>query len=156
LAHEDAGSCELTQEEDVKLFLNGDSQVFHGILQQVNEPICDDFLPEDQILHSTLFHEKEMVAMFNDPEHHKLEHRVVMDVVKPQDHMFFQDPFVELLDSFNGGVCYVMSIWSQELMKLVVTDLKIDSAAQGRKEGFGSHWHHIGFRGPCGWSLLVV
>jgi hypothetical protein len=119
LAHEDTGSCELTQEEDVNLFLNGDSQVFHEILQHVNEPICDDFLPEEQILDSALFHEKEMVAMFNDPEHHKPEHKIVMDVVKPQDHMFFQDPFAELVDSFNGGICYVRNIWSQELMKVL-------------------------------------
>jgi hypothetical protein len=64
-----------------------------------------------------LFHEKDMVAMFNDPEHHESEHRVVMDVLKPQFDMFFQDPFADLLDSFNGGICYVMNIWSQELMK---------------------------------------
>jgi hypothetical protein len=56
-------------------------------------------------------------AMFNDPEHHKSEHRVVVEVLKPQYDMFFQDPFVDLLDSFNGGICYVMNIWSQELMK---------------------------------------
>jgi hypothetical protein len=93
-------------------------QVFHGILQQVNEPVYDDFLPEDQIVDSALFHEKDMVAMFNDPEHHESEHRVVMDVLKPQYDMFFQDPFADLLYSFNGGVCYVMNVWSQELMKV--------------------------------------
>jgi hypothetical protein len=86
LAHKDAGSCELTQEED-------------------------------QILDSALFHEKDMAAMFNDPEHHESEHRVVMDVLKPQYDMFFQDPFADLLDSFNGGICSVMNVWSQELMK---------------------------------------
>ena len=53
----------------------------------------------------------------NDPEHYKSEHRVVLDVLKPQDDIFFQDPFADLLDSFNGGVCYVMDILSQESMK---------------------------------------
>jgi hypothetical protein len=33
--------------------------------------------------------------------------------------MFFQDPFAELVDSFNGGICYVGNIWSQELMKVL-------------------------------------
>jgi hypothetical protein len=103
--------------EEVNLFLNGDSHLFHGTLQQVSEPVYNDFLPEGHILDSILFHEKYMVAMFNDPEHHESEHRVVMDVLKPQYDMFFQDPFAEILDSFNGGVCYVMSIWSQELME---------------------------------------
>ena len=119
LAHEDTGSCELTQEQDVNLVLNGDSQVFHEILQHVNEPICDDFLPEEQILDSTLLHEKEIVAMFYDPEHHKPEHQIVMDVVEPRDHMFFQDPFAEMIDSFKGGICYVGTIWSQELIKVL-------------------------------------
>ena len=50
---------------------------------------------------------KDMAAMFNDLEHHKSEHRVVLGVLKPQDNIFFQDPFVDLLDSFNGGICYV-------------------------------------------------
>ena len=59
------------------------------------------------------------MATSNDPEHHKPEHKIVMDVVKPQDHMFFQDPFAELVDSFNGGICYVGNIWSQELMKVL-------------------------------------
>jgi len=103
--------------KNVNLFLNGDSHLFHGTLQQVSEPVYDDFLPEDQILDSSLFHEKDMAAMFNDPEHHKSEHRVVLGVLKPQDGICFQDPFVDLLDSFNGGICYVMNVWSQELMK---------------------------------------
>jgi hypothetical protein len=59
-----------------------------------------------------LFHEKDMAAMFNDPENHESEHRVVMDVLKPEYDMFFQDPFAMLLDSFNGGICYVMNVWS--------------------------------------------
>jgi len=42
------------------------------------------------------------------------------------------------------------------IIENVVTDLKINSTAQRRKEDFRSHRHHIGFRGPCGWSLLVV
>jgi hypothetical protein len=103
--------------ENVNLFLNGDSHLFHGTLQQVSEPVYDDFLPEYKILDSALFHEEDMVAIFNDPEHHRSEHGVVLEVLKPQDDMFFQDPFADLLDSFNGGVCYVMNIWSQELMK---------------------------------------
>ena len=119
LDHEDTESCGLTQEEDGNLFLNDDNQVFHEILQQDNEPICDNFLPVDQTLDSALFHEKEMVAMFKDPEHHKPEHEIVTDIVKSQDHMFFQDPFAELVDSFNGGICYVGTIWSQELMKVL-------------------------------------
>jgi hypothetical protein len=94
LAHEDAGSCELTQEE-----------VFKSTVRYLDsEPIFVSM-------------KKDMAAMFNDPEHHKSEHRVVMDVLKPQYDMFFQDPFADLLDSFNGGICYVMNIWSQELMK---------------------------------------
>jgi hypothetical protein len=216
--------------ENVNLFLNDDSHVFDGTLQEVSEPIYDDFLPGDQLLDSVLFREKDMAAMFNDPEesllfenaldcdlqkydseinsmpeivtelpllersivdvprfcltddppelstepkydeysddyyiisveqlvvyfswrddgiqtrlchdfgdaieddlegcldilfendpeHYKSEHRVVLDVLKPQDHIFFRDPFVDLLDSFNGGVCYVMDILSQESMK---------------------------------------
>jgi hypothetical protein len=55
--------------------------------------------------------------MFNDLEHHRSEHGVVLGVLKPQDDMFFHDPFADLLDSFNGGICYVMNVWSQELMK---------------------------------------
>jgi hypothetical protein len=106
LSHSLGDECQTPSiSEEVNLFLNGDSHVFRGTLQ------------EDHILDSALFHEKDMVAMFNDPEHHESEHRVVMDVLKPQYDMFFQDPFAELLDSFNGGVCYVMNIWSQELMK---------------------------------------
>ena len=66
----------------------------------------------------------------SDPKHYKSEHRVVLDVLKPQDHIFFQDPFVDLLDSFNGGVCYVMDILSQELMK----GLKIHDHQQVRWE----------------------
>jgi hypothetical protein len=54
-----------------------------------------------------------MVAMFNDSEHHK----VVLGVLKSQDDIFFHDPFADLLDSFNGGIFYVMNVWSQELMK---------------------------------------
>jgi hypothetical protein len=57
------------------------------------------------------------ILFHNDPEHYKSEHRVVLDVLKPEDHIFFQDPFVDLLDSFNGAICYVMDIWSQESMK---------------------------------------
>jgi hypothetical protein len=53
----------------------------------------------------------------NDPEHYKSEHRVVLDVLKPQDHIFFQDPFADLLDLFNGGTRYVMDILSQESRK---------------------------------------
>jgi hypothetical protein len=51
----------------------------------------------------------------DDPEKNKLEHIVVFDeacYLKPQDHVFFHDPFADLLDSFNGGVCYVMDILS--------------------------------------------
>jgi hypothetical protein len=118
LSHSPGYECQISSiSENVNLFLNGDSHLFHGTLQQVSEPVYDDFLPEDQILDSALFHEKDMVAMFNDPEHHKSEHRVVLGVLKPQDDIFFQDPFADLLDSFNGGICYVMNVWSQELMK---------------------------------------
>ena len=56
----------------------------------------------------------------DDPEQNKLEHIVVFDescYLKPQDHAFFHDPFADLLDSFNGGVCYVMDILSQESRK---------------------------------------
>jgi hypothetical protein len=56
----------------------------------------------------------------DDPEKNKLEHAVVFDeacYLKPQDHAFFHDPFADLLDSFNGGVCYVMDILSQESRK---------------------------------------
>jgi hypothetical protein len=53
----------------------------------------------------------------NDPEHYKSEHRVVLDVLKTQDHIFFQDPFADLLDSFNGGTRYVMDILSRESRK---------------------------------------
>jgi hypothetical protein len=56
----------------------------------------------------------------DDPEQNKLEHTVVFDeacYLKPQDHAFFHDPFADLLDSFNGGVCYVMDILSQESRK---------------------------------------
>jgi hypothetical protein len=117
LSHSPRYECQTSSiSENVYLFLNGVSHVFHGNLQKVNEPIYDDFLSKDQILDSALFHEKYVVAMFNDPEHHKSEHRVVLDVLKPQDDIFFQDPFDDLLDSFNGGICYVMNIWSQELM----------------------------------------
>ena len=48
----------------------------------------------------------------NDPEHDDVEQRVVLDVLKPQDHIFFQDPFAGLLESFNGGVCYAMDVLS--------------------------------------------
>jgi hypothetical protein len=110
--------CQISSiSKNVNLFLNGDSHLFYGTLQQVSEPVYDDFLLENQILDSALFHEKDMVAMFNDPEHHESEHRVVIDVLKPQYDMFFQDPFAVLLDSFNGGIFYVMNVCSQELMK---------------------------------------
>jgi hypothetical protein len=118
LSHTPGYECQISSSsENVNLFLNGDSHLFHGTLQQVNEPVYDDFLPIDQILDSALIHEKDVVAIFNDPEHHKSEHGVVLDVLKPQFDMFFQDPFADLLDSFNGGICYVMNVWSQELMK---------------------------------------
>jgi hypothetical protein len=108
LSHSLGDECQTPSiSEEVNLFLNGDSHVFRGTLH------------EDQILDSALFHEKDMVAMFNDPEHHESEHRLVMDVLKPQSDMFFQDPFAELLDSFDEGLCYVMNIWSQELMKVL-------------------------------------
>jgi hypothetical protein len=58
-SHSPRYECQISSSsEDVNMFLNGDTQVFHGILQQVNEPICDDFLSKDQILDSALFHEK--------------------------------------------------------------------------------------------------
>jgi hypothetical protein len=64
----------------------------------------------------------------NYHDHYKSEHRVVLDVLKPQDHPFFHDPFVDLLHSFNEGVCYVMDILSQESMK----GLKIQDPQQVR------------------------
>jgi hypothetical protein len=69
LSHSPRYECQTSSiSENVNLFLNDDSHVFHGTLQEVSEPIYDDFLQGDQILDSALFHEKYMVAMFNDPE----------------------------------------------------------------------------------------
>jgi hypothetical protein len=86
LSHSPGYECQTSSiSENVNLFLNDDSHVFHGTLQEVSEPIYDDFLPEDQILDSALFHEKDMVAMFNDPEHHKSEHRVVHGCFKTSE-----------------------------------------------------------------------
>jgi hypothetical protein len=63
LSHTPGYECQISSSsENVNHFLDGDSQVFHGILQPVGEPIYDDFLPEDQILDSSLFHEKDMVC----------------------------------------------------------------------------------------------
>jgi hypothetical protein len=56
----------------------------------------------------------------DDPEKNKLEHAVGFNeacYLKPQDHAFFHDPFADLLDSFYGGVCYVVDILSQESRK---------------------------------------
>jgi hypothetical protein len=49
----------------------------------------------------------------DDPKQYKLEHAVVFDescYLKPQDHAFFHDPFVGLLESFYGGLYYTMDV----------------------------------------------
>ena len=69
----------------------------------------------------------------DDPDKNKLEQAIVFNeacYLKPQDHVFFHDPFADLLHSFNGGVCYVMDILSQESMK----GLKIHDHQQVRWE----------------------
>jgi hypothetical protein len=69
LSHSLGYECQTSSiSENVNLFLNDESHVFHGTLQEFSEPIYDDFLPGDHILDSALFHEKDMVSMFNDPE----------------------------------------------------------------------------------------
>jgi hypothetical protein len=70
-------------------------------------------------------HEECLDILFeNDPEHNKLEQRVVLDEVcylNPQDQVFFQDPFVGLLESFKEGVCYAMNGLLQDLRKKLNT-----------------------------------
>jgi hypothetical protein len=70
LSHSPGYECQTSSiSENVNLFLNDDSHVFDGTLQEVSEPIYDDdFLPGYHLLDSVLFCEKDMVAMFNDPE----------------------------------------------------------------------------------------
>ena len=69
LSHSPRYECQTSSiSKNVNLFLNDDSHVFDRTLQKVSEPIYDDFLLGDQILDSALFHEKDMVSMFNDPE----------------------------------------------------------------------------------------
>jgi hypothetical protein len=69
LSHNPGHECQTSSiSKNVNLFLNDDSHVFHGTLQEVSEPIYDDFLPRNYILDSSSFHEKDMVSMFNDPE----------------------------------------------------------------------------------------
>ena len=56
----------------------------------------------------------------DDPEQNKLEDAVVFDeacYLKAQDHSIFNDPFADLLDSCNGGACYILDILSQESRK---------------------------------------
>jgi hypothetical protein len=55
----------------------------------------------------------------NDLEHNDVEQRVVLDILKPQDQIFFQYPFAGLLESFNGGVCYAMNNLSLDSRKIL-------------------------------------
>jgi hypothetical protein len=107
------------EEEKIEISRVDEDEQYEEELAHKDVGSCELTQEEDHILDSTLFHEKDIAAMFNDPEHHESEHRVVMDVLKPQYDMFFQDPFADLLDAFNGGMCYVKNIWSQELMKVL-------------------------------------
>jgi hypothetical protein len=70
LSHSPGYECQTSSiSENVNLFLNDDSHVFDGTLQEVSEPIYDDdFLPGDQLVDSILFHEKDVVVMFNSLE----------------------------------------------------------------------------------------
>jgi hypothetical protein len=70
-------------------------------------------------------HEECLDILFeNDLEHNKLEQRVVLDEVcylNPQDQVFFQYPFVGLLESFKEGVCYAMNGLLKDLRKKLNT-----------------------------------
>ena len=63
------------------------------------------------------------VLFYKDHGHNKLEQRIVLDETfyfNPQDQVFFQEPFVDLLESFKA-VCYAMDGLMQNSRKMLKT-----------------------------------